>query len=67
MKTLIAWLTRRQRCACGAFKLPRAAACFDCTATLEDGIRDFFAESKAKNRCIADTVDPKDCDCILHA
>lgn len=31
MKRLIAWLTRNQRCQCGAFKLPRAAACFDCT------------------------------------
>ena len=31
MKTLIAWLTRRQRCACGKFKLARAATCFDCT------------------------------------
>jgi len=31
VKTLIAWLTRRQRCACGKFKLARAATCFDCT------------------------------------
>lgn len=31
MKGLRAWLTRRQTCACGAFKLSRAAACFDCT------------------------------------
>jgi hypothetical protein len=31
MKALIAWLTRRQRCACGGFKLPRAETCFDCT------------------------------------
>ena len=29
MKTLIAWLTRKQRCDCGGFKPPRAAACFD--------------------------------------
>lgn len=31
MKTLIAWLTRRQRCDCGGFKPPRAAVCFDCS------------------------------------
>lgn len=31
MKALIAWLTRNQSCACGGFKLPRAAQCFDCT------------------------------------
>ena len=30
MKRLIAWLTRRQRCTCGNFKLARAATCFDC-------------------------------------
>jgi hypothetical protein len=31
MKALIAWLTRNQTCACGGFKLARAATCFDCT------------------------------------
>ena len=31
MKRLLAWLTRNQSCACGAFKLSRAETCFDCT------------------------------------
>jgi hypothetical protein len=31
MKTLIAWLTRNQRCACGGFKLSKATTCFDCS------------------------------------
>lgn len=44
MKTLIAWLTRRQRCACGKFKLARAAACFDCTTRLEDALIGVFEE-----------------------
>ena len=35
MKTLIAWLTRRQRCHCGKFKLARAATCFDCSLPVD--------------------------------
>ena len=30
MKRLLAWLTRNQRCECGAFKLPRADRCYTC-------------------------------------
>lgn len=49
MKTLIAWLTRNQRCACGGFKLSRAYACFDCTQRLEaDIVRVFEADEQAK-------------------
>lgn len=44
MKTLIAWLTRNQRCACGQYKLARAAACFDCTTELEAKIARVFDE-----------------------
>ena len=36
MKTLIAWLTGRQSCACGQFKLSRAAKCYDCTLAEQD-------------------------------
>lgn len=38
MKALIAWFTRRQRCACGKFKLARADRCFDCTNEARDAI-----------------------------
>lgn len=53
MKTLIAWLTRRQRCTCGKFKLARARLCFDCTTRIDDliaaGTNSVFEEENRRN------------------